>query len=352
MSERFSDEMLEDFDQDEAEGAADGHEEEFEAGEEGDEFLGRLLGGAARVVGGMMGGGGGDGFDEGEEFDEGEDEFDAGDEFEEGEVDLEAFDEAAADALGAEDTDEFFRRLGRIARSVGRGVGRVARVVAPIASAIPTPWTQAIGRVAQVAGRVLADGGDEFDALEEAFDYAESEDSIDAAAPVLAALTLRSRMPGISAAPRAVRQQLVRSVSQATRRIAQQQGPRAARAVPGVVQRVQRAVRSRAIPARRAPQAVTALARRAAANPRTAAALARQARASGPATSRRRRHRRRHGHGMRHRAHGGAGTGAAGGVGGYVPGSATRAVAGGACACGRNRPIVVRGPTNISVFPR
>jgi len=197
MSERFSDEMLEEFDQDEAEGAADGYEDEFEAGEEGDEFLGRLLGGAARVVGGMMGGGG-DGFDEAEEFDEGEEEFDEGDEFEEGEADLDAFDEAAADALGAEDTDEFFRRLGRIARRVGRGVGRVARVVAPIASAIPTPWTQAIGRVAQVAGRVLADGGDEFDALEEAFDYAESEDAVDAAAPVLAALTARSRMPGIT----------------------------------------------------------------------------------------------------------------------------------------------------------
>jgi hypothetical protein len=343
MSERFSDDMLEDLGQDEAEGAADAYDsgdDEFEAGEEGDEFLGRLIGGATRVLGGIMGGGGGgDGFDEADEaddeFDEGDDEFEAS---EEGEFD--AMDDAAADALGAEDADEFMRRL----RRIGRTVGRVARVVAPIASAIPTPWTQAIGRVAQVAGRVLADGGDEFEALEDAFDLAEAEESVDAAAPVLAALTLRSRMPGIARAPRAVRRQLVRSVSQATRQIARQRGPRAARAVPGVVHRVQRAVRRRALPARGAPQAVRALARRAAASPRAAAALARQARATTPVASRRRRQQRHQG--------GPAGLGRPSGSAGMGLGAVARGHGAGVCACGRARPIVVRGPTHISVHPR
>jgi len=59
---------------------------------------------------------------------------------------MQAMEEAIADALEADDSDEFLRRVSRgirsaanMARQVGRGVGQAARVVSPIASAIPLP---------------------------------------------------------------------------------------------------------------------------------------------------------------------------------------------------------------------
>lgn len=280
MSDRFYADSMEDLALDEAEGAADLSDDaadygDLDAGDDSDEFLRTIIGGVGRIAGGLLGGGG-DGFDE---MELGDDEFDSADEFAEGDGgDYDSFEDAVADALETEDTDEFFRRIARIARSVGRGVGRVARVVAPIASAIPIPQVQAVGRIAGLLGRAMFDGGDEFDALDEVFDEAEADNAIDGAAPIIAGLTIRSRMPGVARAPQAVRRQLVRSVAAATRTIARRQGPRAARAVPAVVGRVQQAVRRRALPARRAPQAVRQIAQRVARSPRLARGLAQQAR--------------------------------------------------------------------------
>jgi len=233
-------------------------------------------------------------YDEFEEFDAGEDEFEEfSDGFEEmdefAEADqyeatdvLDAMEDAVADALGADDTDEFLRRLrrgirsvARVARRVAPVVGRIARTVAPIASAIPLPWTQAIGRVAGVVGRVMADEADEFEALDEMFDLAEDEEAIDAAAPVIAGLTLRSSMPGVSRLPRATRRQLVRSVSRSTQMLARRQGPQAVRAIPRVVQSVQRTARRRRLPARALPQAVQRAATQVARSPRLVRQLAR-----------------------------------------------------------------------------
>src|SRR5215471_8418864 len=130
------------------------------------------------------------------------DDMDAYDEFDVDEADedmdtLDTMEEAFADALEAEDSDEFLRRVRRglrsavrVARSVGRGIGQVARVVAPIASAIPLPQAQAIARVARVAGRVLADGADEFEAIDALVDLAEDEDVMDAAAPAIASMAI------------------------------------------------------------------------------------------------------------------------------------------------------------------
>lgn len=290
MSDRFADEGMEDLAYDEAEGAADQYDEgadlgDMDAGEEGDEFLRGIVGGIGRIAGGLMGGGGGDGFDELA----GDDEFDAldeGDGFEGDaeEASFEAFEDAVADALEAEDSDEFFRRLAGIARRVGRTVGQVARVAAPIARLIPHPAAQAVGRIAGVLGQNLAD---EFDVLEDVFDEAEAEDAIDAAAPLVAGLTIRSRMPGVARAPRPMRRQLVRSVAQATRVLARRHGPRAARAVPAVVGRVQQAVRRRAVPVRRTPQAVRAMVQRVVRNPRAVRSLVQQARVLAPAHVRR-----------------------------------------------------------------
>lgn len=279
----FETDVMEDLYYDEAEGPARHHLDEFDefSEEGGDEFLRNIIGGIGRAVGGLMGGGG-DGFDEYDEFDE----YDAYDEFEGDEM-MDAMEEAVVDALAAEDSDEFFRRLARgvsrvargaarVARRVAPVVGRIARTVAPIASAIPLPWTQAIGRVANIAGRLMADGADEFDAMDEMFDLAEY-DGIDAAAPVIAGLTIRRTMPGVARLPRPARQQLVRSVTQATRTVARRQGPQAARAVPGVVRAVQTAVRQGRIPPRAAPQAIQRAAARVASSPQAARQMAARA---------------------------------------------------------------------------
>src|SRR6185503_11066741 len=124
MSDRYMEDSMEDLAYDEAEGAADGYEDEGDFGDadEGeDEFLRGIIGGIGRVAGGLLGGGGaasgggggGDGFDEGDdEFEAGGDGFDEGD----GESsDYDAFEDAVADALDAGDTDEFFRRIARVA---------------------------------------------------------------------------------------------------------------------------------------------------------------------------------------------------------------------------------------------
>jgi hypothetical protein len=194
---------------------------------------------------------------------------------------IDSIDSAIADALAAGDTDGFIRRLRQVAnvarqvgQRVGRSVGQVARTVAPIASAIPLPQAQAIGRIAQVAGRLLFDGGDELDALDAVIDLAESEGEMDAAIPVIAGLTIRSLVPRIAQAPRPLRQQLVRSVSQSTRLLTRRQGPQAARAIAPVVRSVQRTAQQRRLPIRQLPQAVQQTARRVAANPRLTRQLA------------------------------------------------------------------------------
>ena len=195
---------------------------------------------------------------------------------------LDAMEEAVADALDADDSDEFLRRISRgirtaasIARRVGRGVGQVARVVGPIASAIPLPQAQLIGRVANIAGRLLADGADEFAALDEMLEFAEDEHAVDAAAPVIAGLTIRTIMPRAARLNRATRRQLVRSVSQSTRALARRQGPQAVRAVPRVVQAVQRTAQRHRMPAQQLPQAVRRAAARVASNPNLVRRLAR-----------------------------------------------------------------------------
>lgn len=219
------------------------------------------------------------------------DEFTSGDEFAEGEsVDsIDVMEEAIADALEAEDSDEFLRRFRQalnVARQVGRGIGSVARVVAPIARAIPHPAAQAVSRVASVAGRLLADGADEFEALDEMLAFAEEEDAVDAAAPVIAGLTIRTMMPRAARLNRTTRRQLVRSVSQSTRTLARRQGAPAIRAIPRVVQAVQRTAQRRRVPAQQLPQAVRRATATVASNPRLISRLAQATRQASSVTRR------------------------------------------------------------------
>jgi len=288
--DRFETDVMDELMADEAEGptrqAMDQYDEydetdagdEWDAGDEGDEFLGRLLGGIGQVAGGLLGGGGA-GFDEGDEFetdeyDEGDEfELDAGDDVDTGD-EVDAMDEAVADAMDAADGDEFFRRLGRIARTVGRGIGSAARVVGPIASMIPIPQAQLIGRLANVAGRLLADGADEFEAFDEMVDGLD-EDAIDAAAPVLAGMVLRRALPAVARAAAPVRRAAVHGVAQAIRTATRRQGAPAARAVARAVRATRRIVQRRRMPARTAARVVQRVAQQVARRPQTVRRLAR-----------------------------------------------------------------------------
>jgi hypothetical protein len=270
VMDRFDADVMDDLMYDAAEGPARGTAamdewdgaDEFDGFEEDDdEFIGGLLGTVGRAVGGLLGGGA-QGYDDFDEFDDGfdDDGFDdfdspaetanAYDDFD-GYDDYDALDDAVADSLDAGDGDEFFRRLGRIARGaanvaqrVGRGVGQAARVVGPIASMIPLPQAQMIGRIANVAGRLLADGADEFEAFDELVDGLD-DDGVDAAAPVLAGLAIRRALPAVARAAAPVRRQAVRQVTQAIRTATRRQGAPAARAVARVAANVRRAVATR-----------------------------------------------------------------------------------------------------------
>ncbi|MBW4694598.1 MAG: hypothetical protein KME27_22850 [Lyngbya sp. HA4199-MV5] len=217
-----------------------------------------------------------DAYDQYDAYDEGDayDAYDQGDTFE----------DAMADALEAEDSDEFFRRVTRgirrvanVARQVGRGVGSVARVVAPIAAAIPLPQAQAVARVARVAGRLLADGADEFEAVDALVDLAESEDLLDAAAPAIATMAVHGTMPQAARLPQATRQQLVRATTRTAQTIARQQGTQAVRALPAVVQAAQRTARQQGAPPRALPQIIQRIGTRVSRNPQLIRRLIRSA---------------------------------------------------------------------------
>jgi hypothetical protein len=196
-------------------------------------------------------------------------------------ADFDAFEDALVDALDEENTDEFFRRLargiGRVARGIGRGIGQVARVVGPIASLIPLPFTQAIGRVANIAGRLLADGADEFEAIDALVDLAEEEDLWDAAAPAIATMAVHGVMPQAARLPPATRQQIVRATTQTAQNLAQRQGTQAARVLPAVVQTAQRVARQQQLPAQALPQVIRQVGNRLSRNPQMVNRLLRSA---------------------------------------------------------------------------
>lgn len=209
--DRYDEEMFDELAMDSPEGAADSYDEYDEADgmDEGDEA---------------------ESYDEGDEADGfeamGEDD---GYEDEEGDESDDELDQALAFALGAEDSDEFFRRLARgvtrAARTVGRAavraapvVGQVARAVAPVASMIPGYGT-AIGGVANVLGQLLADEASEDEALDA---FAELAVRNRRAVPVAAALATHTILgPRAAQLPVAVRRQAVQSVRRAANTLVQ-----------------------------------------------------------------------------------------------------------------------------------
>jgi hypothetical protein len=350
----YEEEMFDEMAFDEAEGAAESFEEgfdEFDEFEEGDE---------------MDAGDAFDEFDEGEsmeagdEFDEGEgfDEFDEFEEGDEGEDD--AFEAAMSFALAAEDTDEFFRRIGGFLRRAARGVGQVARraapvigqvarAAAPILRSIPLPQAQAAGAVANLLGQLRFEGASEEEALEAMAEMAARNPRL---LPVVGGLAARTlvRRAGATLTPQA-RQRVVRQMTQAARVLTTgPAGPRGVTALPRIVRSVQRTAAARRTRPQVRPQVALNTARRVAANPRMTRRLARplprgqqlarRAAAALPPAQRRR------------IMPGGMG----GGIGAGVVGPAVGAAIGGIVrrpgwGGGAGRSITIRGPVRIIVRP-
>ena len=227
-----------------------------------------------------------------------------------------------------DDADEFLgglRKFGRKLGGVVRGVGRVARF-------IPLPITQAIAGIADVAGKALGDGADEFEAIDQMLDYAEEEDSLDAAAPVVAGLAIQHHMPHAKDLQRKDRRELVHSVTQATRTLAKHHGAQGAKAVPHIVKGAQRAVRQNRISQHAVPQTVR----------KAAAKLARDPHAMRRLTSAATKHGSGAHAGFGHTGNAGAGSARGAGHAG--------AAAHGVCAqCGGRRVYYLRGPVRLTI---
>lgn len=220
----YEEDVFEDLAYEEAEGEAEAYEEfdefegmegfeEFEESEAGEEF--EEDGFEAME---------GDGFEEFEGTEEGEEygEMEAGDE--------DAFEEAMAYALGAEDTDEFLRRLRRLARRAAPLIRRVAPIAGAILSRIPHPAAQIAGRAASIAGRLLPQAED--DAMDA---FAELAVRDRRAIPLVAGVTARRVIgPRAAAMPPAARRAAVRTIAQAARTLVQRGGPQAIRALPKI----------------------------------------------------------------------------------------------------------------------
>ena len=143
---------------------------------------------------------------------------------------LDALNAVVADALDTKETGDFLHH---------------------VASGLPRATS-----VARQVGRLVAEGADEFEVLDEMLNLAEAREDLDAAIPIIAGLTIRTTMPRVSRLPRSTRRQLVRSVSQSTRMLTRRLGTEAVRAVPCVVGAVQRTAQRQRMPTSQIPEAV------------------------------------------------------------------------------------------------
>ncbi len=314
MDQRFESEVMEDlaegspplsadesFEEETFEG--EGYEEGFE--EEGMEEEAMLEG-----MEGFEEGGEGfeeeavaEGFEDGFETEGYEEGFEGDvmeEDYAEEEADLAAeLEDVMADAMDAEDSDEFLGRLvggiRRLAGLAGRGaravrqaagtaqrvvrhVGTAARGIQGVAGAIagdgrqprrgqrrrPLPVSRPGGRqgsLRQMLPRLqqhLDQGSDEMDVFEDLADWFE-EQEVDDALPIIAGVAARAALRPIMrhagpAVGRNAARQIVRSATLAARTLARRQGPQAVRALPRIARSVGRAAARRGLrPAAIAP---------------------------------------------------------------------------------------------------
>jgi hypothetical protein len=157
-----------------------------------------------------------------------------------------ALEDIMADALNAEDTNEYFSE-------VLRGVRRLA-CQAPTSSVIKPLW-----RFIPLLQQYARQNFDEMEALENLVQL--SKEELDAATPLLGGFAVRTivrpiQQRSVRPLTSQTRHQLVRSGTQATRNLARRCGPQAVRALPKIAQGIRiQAVRNR-LPIQTLPSAV------------------------------------------------------------------------------------------------
>jgi hypothetical protein len=202
------------------------------------------------------------------------DNADLGDDFEEydgmeADEAEESISQTLGNLLGAEEEDEFLGSLWRGAKSLVQKaapiVGKIARGAAPILSMIPHPAAQAASRIANVVGKLRAEGASVEDALEAVAEVAARDPR---ALPVVAGLAARSviKNRGASMSP-AQRHQVARTMTRAARNLVQRGGPQAIRALPKITKSVKRTAAARGTPVGTRPHVVARTAAKVAQNP-------------------------------------------------------------------------------------
>ena len=138
--------------------------------------------------------------------------------------DEDALESGMADALAADDADEFFGKIVRAVRKAAPIVGKIARFAAPVLSAIPHPAAQIGSKVAGVLGKLRAEGASEDEALEAVAELAVRDRR---ALPVVAGLAARSltKTRAGTMSP-GQRQQAVATMNRATQTLVNRGGPR------------------------------------------------------------------------------------------------------------------------------
>jgi hypothetical protein len=345
MTDRFDDDLMEDLA--EPEGPAYSRADDFgDLGDSGD--LGDL--GDLGVLGDL----GDDLADPYDSSDDLADPYDTADDF----------DDAIAEALQADDADEF---LG----NVWKAVKKAAPIISKIAPMLPIPGAGIIGKVADVVANAAEDEADEMDAIDDLADLGDEMDSIDAVAPVVAGLAIKKAIPTVSRLPHGTRKQLVKATAAATRHVARHHGPAAAIAMPAIVRHARKVAVRRGVPATQLPHLVRQTAARVVKSPHLVRRLAhtsRRMRAApgiggvgvGAAMGHRRR-RHHHGYGgfggYGARGHrGGMGGGFGGGIGGGHGGGMAhglrrrgRGIRGWGGVGGGGRSLSLNGPVRITI---
>jgi len=155
-----------------------------------------------------------------------------------------------SNALGAEDEDEFFGKLFKgikaVAKRVAPVVGKIARAAAPVLSAIPHPYAQIGSKVANVLGKLKAEGATTEDALEAVAELAVRDRR---AVPVVAGLAARTLVKnrGATMSP-AQRRGAINNATRAAKTLINRGGPQAIRALPRVAKSVRRATAAKGTP--------------------------------------------------------------------------------------------------------
>jgi len=171
--------------------------------------------------------------------------------------------------LGAEDEDEFLGKLARgavgLIRKAAPVVGKIARSAAPILSMIPHPAAQGAAQVANLLGKLRAEGASTEDALEAAAELAARDPR---ALPIVAGLAARAVLKGASSrlSPPA-RRQVAKAMTRATKTLIASGGPTAVRALPRIAASVRRTAAGNGTPLVTQPRVLARTAARLVQNP-------------------------------------------------------------------------------------